>query len=157
MSSGPFLESLTLPWQGFTVSVIQRGLFSTESYFIILRSSFWSMRTGLSESMAISVPSSRMLLRSISTVAIRCAGLPASGVRTVGRSGSSCSPARPVVSVLHVMPSAMRSGASGCGRNFCSMSLTVRWSSLSLRCCVCSSDTREPSFLHYLWQLFRPS
>ncbi len=153
---GPFFESSLLPWQGYTVSVIRNSLFFIGCFFITSRSFSKNTRAGLSESMASCVPSSRMLLRSISTAAIRCAGLPASGVQAVGESASSCFPARHAVSVLHVMPSAVRSGVSGCGRNFFWMSRTARSSSPSLRCCGCSSVIREPSFLHYLWQPSMP-
>ncbi len=126
-------------------------------FFIISINFSANTKTDLNETTAISVPSSWRLLRSISTAIIRCVGLPASGVQTVGKSASSCFPARHADSVHHAMPSAGSSGASGCGRSFCSMSLFVRLSSPSLRRSGRSSVTREPSFLPYLWQLSRPS
>jgi hypothetical protein len=50
------------------------------------------------------------------TAATRCVVSLASGVRTVRKSGSCTSAVSPEVSVLLVMPSAGRSGASVCGK-----------------------------------------
>jgi len=52
--------------------------------------------------------------------------LPASDVPIVGKSACLCFPARHAGSVRRAMPRDVRSGESGCGRNFFWMSLTVR-------------------------------
>jgi hypothetical protein len=157
LKSGMFHEFSSLLWQESIVSGIRNILFFIRWSFITSRSFSENTKTGLSESTAISAPSFRMLSRSILIAAIRCVDLLASGVWTVGRSASSCFPARLAASILPVMQNGGRSGESGCRRSFCSMSLTVRLSSPSLRCCDSSSFTRELSFLHYLWQPSRPS
>ena len=138
-------ESSLLLWQGPSTSIIRNVLCSIGCFFIISRGFFENMMIVLRRSTDISGRSSKMLLRSISTVAIRCVGLPASGVRTVERSASYASLARAVVSVHRVMPSAVRNGASGCGRSFFWMSPIARLSLLFLRCCGFSSASSESS------------
>ena len=69
-----------------------------------------------------------------STGAIPNMNFPASAVPTVGRSGSSCSPAAAAASAPPAMPRGWRSGASGCGKSFSWMSPTARSSSPSPGC-----------------------
>ena len=65
--------------------------------------------------MASSGRLSRKSWSATSNATTRAAGLPASVVRTVGRSGSWCSPAAPADSAPPVMPRGLRNGANGCG------------------------------------------
>ena len=67
---GSFLESSLLPWQGYITNVVRNVVFSIECFFITSIVFFWSMKTGLRESMAIFVQLFKRLWASISTVAI---------------------------------------------------------------------------------------
>ena len=77
-------ESSLLLWQGPITSIIRNVLCSIGCFFIISRAFLRNMRIVLKRSTDISGRSSRMLLRSISTAAIRCVGLLPFGVQTFG-------------------------------------------------------------------------
>ena len=110
---GLFLDLWLLPWKESIILDILSAPSSTGCFFIISRGFLENTSIVLKRSTDISGPSSRMLSRSISTAAIRCAGLPASGVRVVEKSVFSCFPVRLVVSARRAMQNAVRNGASG--------------------------------------------
>ena len=110
MTMAHFLIHDFLLWQEFTVPDIRNEPCSTGCCSIILTSSFKNMRAVSRESTGSYVPSSRRWLSTIWTVATPAAGLPASDVRTVVRSGSFISH---VAAADFAPPAIRRDGRNG--------------------------------------------